>query len=114
MWRGVEDGSAFSAWWPGQFAIKAAEGVKILARYGEPAEGAYVTDLPVLPEMDWPKWERAYGINLDPSRLTGEPAVVEVGYGDGRVILSYLHFETPCDDVGQPGTAQSDRFCLWH
>lgn len=100
MWRDVADGTAFYAWWPGQFAVDDAGRAKVLASYGSPMPGSFVTDLPVGPGFDWPRWEKSYGINLDPARISGEPAVVELGYGRGRVILSYLHFETPEDDAG--------------
>lgn len=100
MWRGVEDGSAFCAWWPGQFAIDDATDVRVLASYANPQAGSYVTDLPLGPAYDWGKWERAYGINLNPKRIINEPAVVETAFGSGKVVLSYLHFETPGDAVG--------------
>ncbi|RJQ47443.1 MAG: hypothetical protein C4534_01025 [Gaiellales bacterium] len=100
MWAGVGDGAAFHAWWPGQFAIEDGSGAEVLARYAQPLADSYVTDLPVGPAYDWKKWEEAYGINLDPERIIGEPAVVETRFGDGRVVLSYLHFETPGDMDG--------------
>jgi len=91
---------SFHAWWPGQFALKDAGNVKVIAIYGAPASGSFVTDLPVFPEMDWEAWERSYGINLDPKRIIGEPAVIESRFGAGKVLLSYLHFETPGDKTG--------------
>ena len=100
IWNNVADDTVFHAWWPGQFSLDEAGGVAVLARYGEPGEDSYVTDLPVLPSVDWDAMEKSYGINLDPARLTGEPAVIETRFGDGTVILSYLHFETPGDDEG--------------
>ncbi|MHB1390774.1 MAG: BPL-N domain-containing protein [Thermoleophilia bacterium] len=100
MWRGLPDGAVFHAWWPGQFALNGTDGVKVLAAYGEPAADSFVTDLPVLPEIDWEYWEHRYGMNLQPERIIGEPAVIEAGFGDGRVVLSYLHFETPGDAAG--------------
>ncbi|MHB8792116.1 MAG: BPL-N domain-containing protein [Thermoleophilia bacterium] len=100
MWQGVPEGSVFHAWWPGQFALENTDDVTVLASYGAPAADSYVTDLPVLPDMDWEVWERNYGINLNPKRIMGEPAVIETRFGQGRVLLSYLHFETPGDDAG--------------
>lgn len=100
MWQGVGDGTAFHAWWPGQFSLGEDGGVTVLARYGKPAGDAFVTDLPVHERMDWEAWEQSYGINLDPGRLEGEPAVIETGFGRGKVLLSYLHFETPGDSAG--------------
>ncbi|MFA6001349.1 MAG: BPL-N domain-containing protein [Thermoleophilia bacterium] len=100
MWRNIAEDSAFYAWWPGQFALDGATDVTVLARYGEPGDDSFVTDLPVLPQVDWDAMEKSYGINLDPSRLTGEPAVLENRFGEGVVFLSYLHFETPGDNAG--------------
>jgi len=100
MWRGLEPGSAFCAWWPGQFDLGGESGVTVLASYGKPAAGSFVTDLPCGMGLDWPSWEKAYGINLDPERIVGAPAVAEIGFGQGKAILSYLHFETPDDAVG--------------
>ncbi|MEW6019682.1 MAG: hypothetical protein AB1760_16600 [Pseudomonadota bacterium] len=104
MWKGLAGDEFYHAWWPGQFSLGGSaedQHVRILARYGEPGAGAFVTDLPVVEGFDWSAWEKLYGINLDPSRLAGEPAVVEVSVGSGRCVLSYLHFETPCDEAGQ-------------
>jgi len=100
IWRGFPDGAEFHAWWPGQFALEDADDVEVLAIYGAPTADSFVTDLPVLPEMDWEFWERGYGINLQPERIIGEPAVIETRFGAGKVLLSYLHFETPGDDGG--------------
>ena len=101
MWEGIAEGTPFHAWWPGQFSLGDDTAVQVLARYREPVPGvSFVTDLPVKPEVDWPKWEASYGINLDPARLRGEPAVIETSLGEGRVILSYLHFDTEGDPGG--------------
>ncbi len=98
VWRDIPGGIAFYAWWPGQFALDEEAGVKVLARYGQPEESAsFVTDIPVTADSDWDNWEKSYGINLNPARLLGEPAVIETGAGKGKVLLSYLHFETPGD-----------------
>ncbi len=101
LWHGVPGGSAFYAWWPGQFALNENHPVRILASYGKPEAGAsYVTDIPVTADADWNRWEKSYGINLNPARLKNEPAVIETGAGSGKVLLSYLHFETPADPRG--------------
>ncbi|MHB8858365.1 MAG: BPL-N domain-containing protein [Thermoleophilia bacterium] len=101
MWKGLPDNTGFHAWWPGQFSLEnAGAGVRVLARYGEPGDGSFVTDVPVLPDMDWQVWEDRYGINLNPGRIVGEPAVIETVFGEGRVLLSYPHFETPGDAAG--------------
>jgi hypothetical protein len=100
LWSGVDDRKHFHAWWPGQFALSGEEPLTVLARYGAPGPDSFVTDLPVAEGMDWQRWEEIYGINLDPGRIQGEPAVIEGQHGEGRVLLSYLHFETPGDSVG--------------
>ncbi|MDI6816276.1 MAG: BPL-N domain-containing protein [Actinomycetota bacterium] len=100
MWDGIAEGSSFYAWWPGMFSVQKTDGIKILARYGEPEEGSYVADLMVEPSVDWDRHEHEYRTNLDPARIKSEPAVIETTYGAGRVLLSYLHFETPEDSLG--------------
>ena len=100
MWDGIAEGSSFYAWWPGMFSVQEIDGIKTLACYGEPEDGSYVADLEVGPSVNWDKHEREYHTNLNPARIKGEPAVIETTYGDGRVLLSYLHFETPGDNLG--------------
>ncbi len=100
-WQGIADGTEFCAWWPGQFALGPETAkVRVLARYGRPGNDSYVTDLPVDPHVDWNAWEQSYGINLNPERIEGEPAVIEAAFGEGQALLSYLHFETPGDTAG--------------
>ncbi|MHB8840899.1 MAG: BPL-N domain-containing protein [Candidatus Aquicultor sp.] len=101
IWDHISDNTAFHAWWPGQFSILKPSEVVIVASYDEPEDGSYVADLMVAPDMDWDTWERSYATNLNPNRIRFEPAVIEGTYGDGRVFLSYLHFETPGDYPGQ-------------
>ena len=92
----------FHAWWPSQFSI-GDRGIKILASYGEAMPDAFSSDLnvgDVETGCGWKELEKIYGINLDPRRLTNEPAVVEGSYGKGKVILSLIHFDTPDDKNG--------------
>ena len=100
-WAGVEDGQVFHAWWPGQFNLSGNDSIQVLAEYGDPGPDAFVTDLPVHGAVDWQAWEEIYGINLDPGRIKGEPALIESSHGAGRVLLSYIHFETPGDMHGR-------------
>jgi len=51
-------------------------------------------------DMVWEEWEKIYGINLDPRRFLGHPALLEVRVGRGRLLLSYPHLETPGDPWG--------------
>jgi hypothetical protein len=95
-----------SIWWPSQFQWPAGAGVSVLASYRAVAKDFVVADLPLgdlrgLPgSTPWTEWESHYGINLDPKRLEGEPAILEARYGKGRVVLSYPHLETPGDEWG--------------
>ncbi|GBE31162.1 hypothetical protein BMS3Bbin05_00059 [bacterium BMS3Bbin05] len=101
IWNGI-DLPVFHAWWPPQFVIEDSK-VRVLARYGEALSDAFSSDLNVGDIRDngsWTDLEKIYGINLDPCRLAGEPAVVEGHYGGGRVVLSLLHFDTPDDTNG--------------
>jgi len=96
-------GPVFHAWWPSQFVVE-DNSIKILAAYGDALPDAFSSDLNVGDvELTggWAALEDLYGINLNPSRLKGEPCVLEGNYGDGRVILSLVHFDTPDDVNGQ-------------
>ncbi len=101
IWNGVYK-PVFWAWWPSQFRVK-GDGVRLLACYEKALPEAYSSDIRVgaiAEDADWVSLEAEYGINLNPSRLTGEPAVVEGPFGAGRVFLSLLHFDTPGDARG--------------
>ncbi|MBE0447558.1 MAG: hypothetical protein IBX64_05585 [Actinobacteria bacterium] len=100
IWKNIPDNNTFYAWWPGQFSIANVGDIKVLARYGDPGEGSFISDLLINPSIDWGKWEQSYKTNLNPNRIKGEPAVIEANHGRGKVLLSYLHFETPEDRLG--------------
>ncbi len=104
VWEGIRPPYVFHAWWPGQFHIKDRSGVSVVASYGAPGRDFCTADLPSGDvsggDGGWGRWESAYGINLDPGRLLGEPAIIETTFGEGRVFLSYLHLETPGDRKG--------------
>jgi len=100
LWKGVGE-PIFHAWWPSQFIVN--ESVKVLATYGEALPDAFTSDVNVEDGMStgsWKDMETVYQINLDPKRLIGEPAVIEGRYGEGKVILSLVHFDTPGDSNG--------------
>ncbi len=101
IWQDLPERLTTSVWWPSQFQRKAAATVRILATYAALAKGFWISDLPLddleTQDMDYASWEQIYGINLDPSRLLNQPAVVEAQLGQGRAILSYPHLETPGD-----------------
>ena len=102
LWRRLDSPARFHVWWPGQFDLPETEEVKVLAVYHRPASGLCSADL-VVDQMapgQWSQWEAQYGIFLDPARIDGQPAVVEVRQGRGAALLSYLHFDTPGDPAG--------------
>lgn len=115
-------GRIFNAWWPSQFVVE-DDGISVLATYAEAMGDAFSSDINVGDAEAgnlWSELERLYGINLDPKRLYGEPAVVEAVSGKGRVLLSLVHFDTPGDPNGAAvlkniwryigGTARHDVF----
>ena len=73
--------------------------MRVLAKYASFGRDFCLADLTAddVARYDdgWEKWEVNYGINLEPARLIGEPAIIEARHGAGRVFLSYLHLETP-------------------
>lgn len=100
LWDGVID-PVFHAWWPSQLSVGAD--VSVLAAYGEALPDAFSADLNVGDTIfagGWEELERAYGINLDPARMRGEPSVVRGLYGRGSVLLSLVHFDAPGDANG--------------
>jgi len=105
LWEGIPEGEGvnselvFHAWWPSQFVID-GQSVNVLATYGEAMPDSFSSDVNVGDAEavgSWPELERVYQIHLDPMRLLGEPAVIEGSFGKGRVLLSLVHFDTPCD-----------------
>lgn len=100
IWRGVET-PQFFAWWPSQFHLE-DQGIRVLATYEEASPDAFSSDISVGEGnvVGWRELEKRYGILLDPARLRGGPAVMEGGFGRGRVVLSLIHFDTPGDSNG--------------
>jgi hypothetical protein len=106
IWEGLDHRlgalPVFHAWWPSQFLIKDAR-IKIVASYGNALPDSFSSDVNVGDANAtgrWPELEKRYGINLNPARLKGEPAVVEGSFGNGRVLLSLIHFDTADDENG--------------
>jgi len=112
IWKGIGEGvpkgehysssNIFQAWWPSQFLVEGG-GTKILATYRDALPDSFSSDLNVGDTMAsgrWDKMEKIYDIKLDPERLRDDPAVLEEKYGEGRVILSLIHFDTPSDVNG--------------
>ncbi|MHC1730065.1 MAG: BPL-N domain-containing protein [Syntrophobacteraceae bacterium] len=102
-WENIPPEIPVSVWWPSQFRLKPGTEAICLAAYSAPGDGFQVADLRVSDicgEGAWAELEKTYGINLDPQRIKGHPAIIEVPKGDGRLILSYAHLETPGDLLG--------------
>ncbi len=102
LWNEVPPHSSFHAWWPSQFSIN-GDGVDIIARFSDALSDSFSSDLnidDIVLHGGWKRFEDIYGINLDPERLKDDPAVVEGVYGEGRVLLSLLHFDTLNDHIG--------------
>lgn len=99
IWQDLPAVLPVCIWWPSQFVRKAVPESLCLATYEGPGADLWVADLALsdLGEADvsWQDWERIYGINLDPAKLLGQPAIVEARRGKGRLILSYPHLDTP-------------------
>jgi hypothetical protein len=102
-WLGLPEAIPVSIWWPSQFAWHPLPRSFPLASYLRPGEDFTIADLPFADlkdlEVPWHEWESIYGINLNPVRLMGHPAMMELRRGKGRLILSYPHLETPGDDL---------------
>jgi hypothetical protein len=113
FWWTLRGEEVFQVWWPSQFDLLEPDKIKILGRYGQPETNFCVSDLKVAEILasgrGWGQFEQAYGINLDPERLMDEPAVLEGRYGEGRVLLSYPHLETPGDAAGNTAL-----FNIWY
>jgi len=102
-WKDIDPEIPVSVWWPSQFWLEPGCKATCLAAYSVPGAGFQVADLRVC-DVDrcdrWDELEKAYGINLDPARIKGHPAIIEIERGKGRLVLSYAHLETPGDLQG--------------
>ncbi len=103
-WAGLPEAVPVSIWWPSQFAWHPLPRSLPLATYLRPGDDFTIADLAFsdLKNLDvpWEEWESIYGINLNPVRIIGQPAMMEFKRGRGKLILSYPHLETPGDDLG--------------
>jgi hypothetical protein len=101
IWQGITE-PVFYSWWPSQF-LPARNDTRVLASYGNALPDSFSSDLNVGDTVRYSNWsdkEKHYGINLNPDRLLNDSAVVEGTYGDGKVLLSLIHFDTPGDTNG--------------
>ena len=106
IWNDLSEGAEpiFHVWWPSQFSVSDSA-INILATYEDALPDAFSSDLNVGDVLkyhgSWEALEHSYQINLDPSRLKGQPALVEGRFGKGKVVLSLIHFDTPDDTYGK-------------
>jgi len=119
LWTGIESPSIFHVWWPSQFSYGKGDSIiRVLATYGDPGNDFFVADLNVKDigssKIGWERWEKEYGIRLNPNNIKGEPAIVEGSYGKGKVVLSYIHFETPGDTIGHLALFNLWQYLLSH
>ena len=101
IWQGITE-PVFHAWWPSQFLPETGD-PRVLASFGQALPDSFSSDLNVGDTMRYSNWsdkEKHYGINLNPDRLLNDSAVVEGTYGEGKVLLSLIHFDTPGDTNG--------------
>ncbi len=100
IWHEI-DTPVFFVWWPSQFQVEDPN-IKVLARYGEAQADAFSADINIVDggTIGWSELEQRYDIFLDPLRLRDQPGVLEGRFGQGRVILSLVHFDTPGDRNG--------------
>jgi hypothetical protein len=102
-WENLPARIPVSVWWPSQFRLAPGCRAACLGSYADPGVGFQVADLRVCDigeSAGWEQLEQAYGINLDPARIKGHPAIIEIEKGKGRLVLSYAHLETPGDGLG--------------
>ena len=113
LWWSLQGEEVFQVWWPSQFDLIEPDDVEVVGRYGQPESDFCVSDLRAAEILaagrDWKQFEEAYQINLNPELLINEPAVIEGRYGEGRVLLSYPHLETPGDAAGNTAL-----FNIWY
>ncbi|HDM78591.1 MAG TPA: hypothetical protein ENG51_19330 [Deltaproteobacteria bacterium] len=99
LWEKLSYPYEFYVWWPSQFDLENNHRVKIIAHYKNSGTDFRVSDLAVddikLWGKKWKEWEEIYKIKLNPEILWGEPAIVEGNFGNGKVVLSYVHLDTP-------------------
>ena len=98
LWEGIPVEVPFYVWWPALFEIQDQEAVDILGIYQDITPEFFVTDLNILDLKNYSKieeWEKQYQININPSVLKNQPAILEGKYGKGSVVLTYPHLDTP-------------------
>ncbi len=98
FWGGIKK-KFFHIWWPSQFKPHDPS-IKVVASFRQAAPETFSSDLNVGCVTDWRELESEYRINLDPQRMLNEPLALEGACGAGRVFLTLIHLDTPCDPNG--------------
>jgi hypothetical protein len=84
-WENIPNQIPVSIWWPSQFHVPFEGEASCLASYTrKQGEDFQVADIRVCDRdgaVDWGELERVYGINLDPARMEGQPAIIEFRRG---------------------------------
>ncbi len=96
FWEGLSPRASFYVWWPALFDTTGQ--IDIIATYAGITSDFYVSDLNISDlkqYADLTAFERQYRLHLDPDVLIDQPAVIESRYGQGKVVLTYPHLDTP-------------------
>lgn len=94
LWQQGEPLASWPVWWPGQFNEPHDPAITVLARYHGPTKDM-----------------RLSGPTDDPAPLWEQPAVIEARLGQGRLLLSYPHLDTPGEEPA--GQALERLWLAW-
>ena len=100
IWYGINSSNvSLPPWYGGAFSVK-EDSITILGTYGKPSPGFHNYDINTyevnkyMPE-EWKNFEAAFGKVLNPEYGIGAPAIIEADYGEGKVLVTYPHPDTP-------------------
>ena len=100
IWYGLNSPNvSLPPWYGGAFKVQ-NNSVTVLGTYGNPVPGFHNYDINTyevnryMPE-EWHNFEAAFGKVLDPKYGIDAPAIVESDYGQGKVLITYPHPDTP-------------------
>ncbi len=96
FWEGISPRAPFYVWWPA--LLNTNQSVKTIANYDEIGKDFYVSDINIWDIKKYGNislWENTYSLRLEPEILKNQPAIIESAYGQGKVVLSYPHLDTP-------------------
>ena len=100
IWYGLNSPNvSLPPWYGSAFKVQ-NNSVTVLGTYGNPVPGFHNYDINTyevnryMPE-EWHNFEAAFAKVLDPKYLIDAPAIVESDYGQGKVLITYPHPDTP-------------------